>query len=135
MADLIKHLFFFILASQQCPNTSKCVKISGFRMLISMMFRLLYESIRCYTLSVIWILIFLIFKTYDLTEKSDVYSLGVLLWELTSCSSPFNLKILKIFIALDILGGRRENLVPGKFLSFVKVSVKLKYDFYLPVLF
>ena len=29
-------------------------------------------------------------RTYDLTEKSDIYSLGVLLWELTSCSSPFN---------------------------------------------
>ena len=26
----------------------------------------------------------------DLTEKSDIYSLGVLLWELTSCSSPFD---------------------------------------------
>src|ERR1051325_4672492 len=123
MADLIKHLFFFILASQQCPNTSKCVKISGFRMLISMMFRLLYESIRCYTLSVIWILIFLIFKTYDLTEKSDVYSLGVLLWELTSCSSPFNFENLENFekelIALDILGGRRESPVPGTNSKFV----------------
>ena len=39
--------------------------------------------------------------TYDLTEKSDIYSLGVLFWELTSCSSPFNFE--KERIMLDIL--------------------------------
>ncbi|RGB28663.1 kinase-like domain-containing protein [Rhizophagus diaphanus] len=27
---------------------------------------------------------------YNLSKKSDIYSMGVILWQLTSCSSPFN---------------------------------------------
>ena len=63
--------------------------------------------------------------TCDLTEKSDIYSLGILLWELTSCSSPFNFENLDNFekerIALDILGGKRENPVPGNNHKFVEL--------------
>ena len=62
---------------------------------------------------------------YDLTEKSDIYSLGVLLWELTSCSSPFDFENSDNFekerIALDIVGGRREIPVPGTNLKFVEL--------------
>ena len=61
--------------------------------------------------------------TFDLVEKSDIYSLGVLLWELTSCSSPFNFENLDEFekqrISLYILEGRREIPVPGTNYKFV----------------
>ena len=59
---------------------------------------------------------------YDLTEKYDIYSLGVLFWELTSCSSPFNHENFeKERVMLDILGGKRESPVPGTNRKFVKL--------------
>ncbi|RIA87400.1 kinase-like domain-containing protein [Glomus cerebriforme] len=54
---------------------------------------------------------------YNLTKKSDIYSLGVLLWQLTSCSSPFGFAEIKddhakiISLQLSILRGKRENPV------------------------
>ena len=76
---------------------------------------------------------------YDLTEKSDIYSLGVLLWELTSCSSPFNFENLDDFheivhIKLVILGGTRENPVPGtnhKFVELYQSEYKIKSTIYI----
>ena len=67
-----------------------------------------------------------VFKSkYDLTKKSDIYSLGVLLWELTSCSSPFNFEnsdyFGKLCIKLDILKGEREDPVPGTMHEFVEL--------------
>ena len=68
-----------------------------------------------------------------MTEKSDIYSLGVLLWELTSCSSPFNFENLENFekerIMLDILGSRREHPIPGtnrKFVELYQSKCKIK---------
>ena len=75
---------------------------------------------------------------YNLTEKSDIYSFGVLLWELTSCSSPFNFEnlddIKKELIALEILEGRREIPVPGTNRKFVelyqsKYEIKVRFIF------
>ena len=65
----------------------------------------------------------------NITEKSDIYSLGVLFWELTSCKSPFNfetknntlLEIIKI--KSNILEGMREKPSPGinhKFIALYK---------------
>src|SRR5256885_17146476 len=56
--------------------------------------------------------------SYGLTEKSDIYSLGVLFWELTSRLSPFNFeKRNNLFeinqIKFDILDGMREKHVPN----------------------
>jgi serine/threonine protein kinase len=70
--------------------------------------------------------------SYVLTEKSDIYSLGVLLWELTSCKSPFDfetknnnyLEIIKI--KSDILNGKREKPISGTNYNFVTLY-KSKY--------
>ncbi|CAB4405755.1 unnamed protein product [Rhizophagus irregularis] len=65
-------------------------------------------------------------KSYELTEKSDIYSLGIVFWELTSCLSPFGFEeSLKknndtTEIVLRILSGEREerNLnTNGKFVT------------------
>src|SRR4051812_24359167 len=54
-------------------------------------------------------------ESYNLIKKSDIYSLGMLFWELTSCSPPFDFdpkndySILKI----EILNGKREIPIPN----------------------
>jgi serine/threonine protein kinase len=77
---------------------------------------------------------------YPLTEKADIYSLGVLFWELTSRKSPFdfetknndNLEIFKIMS--NIFNGTREKPSPGTNHKFVALYeskyVHFYYDFY-----
>jgi len=72
--------------------------------------------------------------SYDLTEKSDIYSLGVIFWELTSHLSPFNFEkrnnnLFEINqIKFDILGGMREKHISNtndKFVSLYKSKYKI----------
>ncbi|CAB4408622.1 unnamed protein product [Rhizophagus irregularis] len=65
-------------------------------------------------------------KGYDLNEKSDLYSLGVIFWELTSCSSPFNYETRNdnAFIILKILGGEREKPIPNTNDKFIALYEK-----------
>jgi hypothetical protein len=61
-------------------------------------------------------------NSYILDEKSYIYSLGVLFWELTSCSSPFNFKATKDpNIMLRIINGKREDPVPNTNDKFVEL--------------
>jgi len=47
-----------------------------------------------------------------LNEKSDVYSIGVLLWEISSGKPPFNENPNKISLIYDISQGQREEIIP-----------------------
>ena len=51
-------------------------------------------------------------KSYSLNEKSDVYSIGVLLWELSSGIPPFYKEENDISLIYKILEGQREEIVP-----------------------
>ncbi|PKK73445.1 kinase-like protein [Rhizophagus irregularis] len=51
--------------------------------------------------------------SYSLNEKSDVYSVGVLLWEISSGCPPFCTLPYDVILALRILQGLRESTVPG----------------------
>src|SRR5947209_6638159 len=51
-------------------------------------------------------------KSYSLNEKSDVYSIGVLLWELSSGIPPFCEEENDISLIYKILEGQREEIVP-----------------------
>ena len=72
--------------------------------------------------------------SYSLTEKSDIYSLGVLFWESTSRSSPFDFEAkYDLFeinkIKFDILNGIREKPIPetnNQFVSLYKSKYKNK---------
>jgi serine/threonine protein kinase len=72
-------------------------------------------------------------ESYDLTEKSDIYSLGIVFWELTSCLSPFGFEeSLKkndtTEIVLGILSGKREDPIPntnGKFVTLYESKYKI----------
>ncbi|CAI2177644.1 14590_t:CDS:2 [Funneliformis geosporum] len=54
-------------------------------------------------------------QVYKLNEKSDVYSVGILLWEISSGHPPFCTEgeSYDFGLALDILQGLRETTVPG----------------------
>ncbi|CAI2200336.1 5504_t:CDS:2, partial [Funneliformis geosporum] len=54
-------------------------------------------------------------QPYTLNKKSDVYSIGVLLWEISSGRPPFYVEGVEydITLAIDILQGLRESIIPG----------------------
>ncbi|PKY48624.1 kinase-like protein [Rhizophagus irregularis] len=60
---------------------------------------------------------------YNLSKKSDIYSMGVIFWQLTSCSSPFNFEKRKdhASISLDILNGVREEPIPNTNVKFIEL--------------
>src|SRR5438105_6858365 len=62
-------------------------------------------------------------KKYYLSEKSDVYSVGVLLWEISSGRPPFCNKgeSYDIDLILEILQGLRETPIPNTPEAYVKL--------------
>ena len=52
-------------------------------------------------------------KNYKLNEKSDVYSIGVLMWQISSGRKPFYKADYDIRLALEILNGKREGIIDG----------------------
>ena len=61
-------------------------------------------------------------------EKSDVYSIGVLLWEISSGIPPFHEKANKISLIYDISQGQREEIVPDTPNDYAKLYTG-KYNF------
>ncbi|KAG0197431.1 hypothetical protein BGX28_009068 [Mortierella sp. GBA30] len=49
--------------------------------------------------------------TYN--AKCDIYSLGVIFWELSSCVIPFEAQLQDVMLAVNIIAGVREKTVPG----------------------
>ncbi|GBC06042.1 hypothetical protein RclHR1_06590002 [Rhizophagus clarus] len=56
-----------------------------------------------------------------LNEKSDIYSVGVLFWELSSGQSPFSSEEYDIYLALEISQGLREDPIPNTPEDYVKI--------------
>jgi serine/threonine protein kinase len=53
-------------------------------------------------------------QVYSLNEKSDVYSVGVLLWEISSGQPPFSVDgLYDVGLIYDISQGLRETVVPN----------------------
>jgi serine/threonine protein kinase len=51
-------------------------------------------------------------QSYSLDEKSDVYSIGILLWEISSGKPPFFNEPYNQSLAIEILQGLREKPIP-----------------------
>ena len=67
---------------------------------------------------------------YSLNKKSDVYSIGVLLWEISSGQPPFYVEgeSYDISLAMQIIQGRRETIVPDTPTDYSNIYTS-KYDF------
>ena len=52
-------------------------------------------------------------QKYKLNKKSDVYSIGVLMWQISSGRKPFYKADYDIRLALEILNGKRKGIIDG----------------------
>ena len=62
-------------------------------------------------------------ESYNLTKKSDIYSLGVLLWEITSGHPPFE-NISRFALGHEISNGLREEPIEGTPLEYQQLYQK-----------
>jgi serine/threonine protein kinase len=71
-------------------------------------------------------------RKYPLNEKSDVYSVGVLLWEISSGLPPFYVEGEQYDVGLiyEILKGLRETNISGTPKDYVKIYTG-KYNSYI----
>ena len=62
-------------------------------------------------------------RSYSLNKKSDVYSVGVLLWEISSGRPPFHIEgePYDASLAVQIIEGLRETTVPDTPDDYVKL--------------
>ena len=58
-------------------------------------------------------------KNYKLNKKSDVYSIGVLMWQISSGCKPFSAETdYHVGLALEIINGRREEIINGTLIEY-----------------
>ncbi|UZO03466.1 uncharacterized protein OCT59_023873 [Rhizophagus irregularis] len=62
-------------------------------------------------------------ELYVLNKKSDVYSIGVLLWEISSCQPSFHGKPYDVGLALSILQGLRETPTHDTPKEYIKIYI------------
>jgi len=53
------------------------------------------------------------YKHYKLNKKSDIYSIGVLMWQISSGHQPFEGTKHDVTLTLDIISGKREEIIVG----------------------
>ena len=52
-------------------------------------------------------------KNYKLNKKSDIYSIGVIMWQISSGYQPFENIEYDVNLILAIQGGEREKIIDG----------------------
>ncbi|GBC08662.1 hypothetical protein RclHR1_00830013 [Rhizophagus clarus] len=68
-------------------------------------------------------------ENYKLNKKSDVYSVGVLLWQISSGYKPFHKVNYGINLLLSILNGKREEIIDGTPVEYSKLYTECwKYE-------
>ena len=70
-------------------------------------------------------------ETYILNEKSDIYSVGVLLWEISSGKQPFCNETYDFDLVTKIFHGFRETPVSNTPVDYIKIysgNYNLKFN-------
>ena len=71
------------------------------------------------------------FKNQRASKKSDVYSVGVLLWEISSGKKPFEsydeIYYLKAKLLCEISNGKRELPIPDTPIDYVNIYKSMSY--------
>ncbi|RGB34611.1 kinase-like domain-containing protein [Rhizophagus diaphanus] len=62
-------------------------------------------------------------QIYSLNKKSDIYSIGVLLWEISSGRPPFCNEPYDVGLAMEILHGLREKPIPNTPDDYTKLYI------------
>ena len=68
--------------------------------------------------------------SYSLNKKSDVYSVGILLWELSSGIPPFFEEENDVSLIFKIIQGLRETIIPDTPAGYINLYTG-KYSIYL----
>src|SRR5436305_12579895 len=59
-------------------------------------------------------------KNFILDKRSDIYSLGMILWEISGCRIPFPKEEL-MYLSLKIYNGLREKPVKGTPMQYIQI--------------
>ena len=58
-------------------------------------------------------------KNHKLNKQSDVYSIGVLMWQISSGCKPFNAETdYDVELSLEIISGKREEIIDGTLIEY-----------------
>jgi hypothetical protein len=60
-------------------------------------------------------------QLFSYNEKSDIYSIGVLLWEISSRKSPFSTEEYDIYLAIEISQGLREEPILNTSENYIRL--------------
>ena len=69
-------------------------------------------------------------QNYKLNKKSDVYSVGVLMWQISSGHEPFKGFDYNACLMLFILNGKREEMIDGTPVEYNKLYTGNNYFYY-----
>ncbi|UZO03556.1 uncharacterized protein OCT59_023963 [Rhizophagus irregularis] len=67
-------------------------------------------------------------QVYSLNKKSDIYSIGILLWEISSGRPPFHNDPHDVGLAMEIVRGLRENPIPNTPADYIKIYTGTSYN-------
>ncbi|RIA84799.1 kinase-like domain-containing protein [Glomus cerebriforme] len=65
---------------------------------------------------------------YKLNKKSDVYNIGVLMWQISSGRQPFDESNYDVSLALSIIRGNREEVIDGTSVEYSKLYTECWKD-------
>ena len=69
-------------------------------------------------------------QNYKLNEQSDVYSIGTLLWQISSGSNPFYGADHDATLIVSIINGKRENIIDGTPIKYSNLYAGNKSFYY-----
>jgi serine/threonine protein kinase len=70
-------------------------------------------------------------KKYRLDKKSDVYSIGVLMWQISSGCGPFEDEDYGVSLMLRIVNGKREEIIDGTPVEYSNLYTGNNYKLFL----